>query len=318
MKMNVKRFIIICQNKVMMMIITRFEDGNEIEIFHFNFKSGLNFDSLKNLKKLKVLDISWFNDNVLRSVPEFVYSLITLKQLIIRENKITSISDSLGNLKNLELLDLSNNRLTKFPAKLSELKNLKILNLGYNNINDELPGYLNSFSNLEEIDLNGNENIKGKTLTNPSLNRCYYSKEYSLCIAKDNDCFISTNHMCGKGYGRCPAGECCSKYGWCGRSEKHCLVEAGCQFIYGECKTSSPIDDRISSNGKCGGENGKCPSGQCCSKGGECGTSEDHCSVDAGCQIGFGKCKNDKISINGQCGLADGKCPEGKCCSKYG
>ncbi len=48
------------------------------------------------------------------------------------------------------------------------------------------------------------------------------------------------------------------------------------------------IEEKISTDGKCGEEYGKCPSGQCCSKYGYCGKSKDYC--ESGCQSDFGKC----------------------------
>jgi peptidoglycan/xylan/chitin deacetylase (PgdA/CDA1 family) len=45
---------------------------------------------------------------------------------------------------------------------------------------------------------------------------------------------ISTDATCGADAGyRCPAGNCCSQYGWCGTSSAHC--GAGCQIAYGIC-----------------------------------------------------------------------------------
>eukprot|EP00833_Pecoramyces_ruminatium_P001072 jgi/Orpsp1_1/1175104/evm.model.c7180000052622.1 len=106
-------------------------------------------------------------------------------------------------------------------------------------------------------------------------------------------------------------------------------------------------DNKISTNGKCGSKDGKCPSGQCCSKYGYCGTSDKHCY--SGCQSAFGQCKSSSsittitttktktsstkksstktsstktsslpTSTNGQCGGKYGVCPKGQCCSKYG
>jgi len=46
---------------------------------------------------------------------------------------------------------------------------------------------------------------------------------------------ISVDGRCGKGYGVCEEGYCCSKYGWCGKSTMYCTVEKGCQSKYGQC-----------------------------------------------------------------------------------
>jgi len=112
------------------------------------------------------------------------------------------------------------------------------------------------------------------------------------------------------------------------------LEESGYQLKYygdfsGESYTTSPVSIgsngkgmvRVSSSGRCGKNYGSiCPSGQCCSQYGYCGTSSSHCG--SKCQEGYGKCNtsnsSSKTSSNGRCGSGYGKCPSGKCCSKYG
>jgi len=145
---------------------------------------------------------------------------------------------------------------------------------------------------------NYNENLKGKTLSNDKIEECRYDDKYDLCKSKDMTCLkeynfkscnstdneISQDGQCGKGKGKCPSGECCSKYGWCGTSDKHC--KSGCQSEFGTCKSSV----KISTNDRCGKEDGTCPSGKCCSKYGWCGTSDRHCKANQGCQIAFGEC----------------------------
>jgi len=147
---------------------------------------------------------------------------------------------------------------------------------------------------------------------------------------------------CGVVFGKCGSEECCSEYGYCGRSEKHC--GAGCQSEFGVCNHQgnkenipvSTVPDRCGpSYGRCPGEN------ECCSKYGYCGTSDDHCKVD--CQSNYGLCLDNNSSttpvtttktkskvtrttskkvpvstVNGKCGASYGACPENECCSKYG
>ncbi|KAG4093938.1 hypothetical protein H8356DRAFT_1293817 [Neocallimastix lanati (nom. inval.)] len=64
---------------------------------------------------------------------------------------------------------------------------------------------------------------------------------------------------------------------------------------YSTTKASSSSSSKASNNhtniskdGSCGQDKGKCPSGQCCSKYGYCGTSSTYCG--AGCQSAFGTC----------------------------
>jgi len=82
-------------------------------------------------------------------------------------------------------------------------------------------------------------------------------------------------------------------------------------------KTTTKNTKQTSTDGRCGKDYGGtiCPNNECCSKYGHCGTSNDHCGVNKGCQAEFGKCGNrDKD----RCGPEFGRCSDGKCCSKYG
>ncbi|KZL87460.1 chitin recognition protein [Colletotrichum incanum] len=126
---------------------------------------------------------------------------------------------------------------------------------------------------------------------------------------------ISLDAMCGSGTGQtCQGstfGDCCSQYGYCGKSEFHCGV--GCQSGFGSCTnssssssavvasssssavvasgTASPV--QVSLNGSCGATNGNttCAGsvfGNCCSQYGYCGSDINFCGT--GCQSDFGSC----------------------------
>ena len=114
---------------------------------------------------------------------------------------------------------------------------------------------------------------------------------------------------CGGIYGDCGgSNECCSKFGFCGVMDIHCHFSKGCQPQYGICKevdyehydpdSRSVEDFEITPDGKCGPANGACPEGVCCSKEGECGTTDDHCLVTRGCKSLFGDCKDDSDSLD--------------------
>ncbi|WIA15784.1 hypothetical protein OEZ85_002398 [Tetradesmus obliquus] len=90
----------------------------------------------------------------------------------------------------------------------------------------------------------------------------------------------------------CPAGQCCSMYGFCGTGSSYCDTSLGCQAGYGSC-SGTPLPAGcagINPNGRCGSSQGGfcCSIGNCCSAGGWCGSSADHCG--SGCQQGYGKC----------------------------
>jgi hypothetical protein len=66
--------------------------------------------------------------------------------------------------------------------------------------------------------------------------------------------------------------------GWCGNTTDYCSAAAGCQSAYGTCDnsttTSNPGTGGTSTNGQCGPGFGTCPSNECCSLAGYCGTTE--------------------------------------------
>jgi len=252
----------------------------ELEIQKCNFDENLNFNPLKSLTKLEQFQLWDENENKIKEFPEFLFSLTSLKTIMINQQNIVTIPDSFEHLVNLEKLDLHDNKL-----------------------DCEVPQSLNNLPNLKNINFSDNKNIKGKTLTNDNIKDCKYGNNVNeLCKAEEMKCFdnygdliincknkISTDGTCGMNKGKCPDGECCSRFGWCGTSEKHCLVSNGCQSKFGNCILLTPSPDLpISTNGRCGEKYGKCPSGQCCSRYGWCGKSSDYCDI--GCQSIYGDC----------------------------
>jgi len=58
----------------------------------------------------------------------------------------------------------------------------------------------------------------------------------SSSSGKDYTKIVSTDGSCGAGKGRCPDGQCCSQYGYCGTTLDHCKASVGCQSKYGLCQ----------------------------------------------------------------------------------
>ncbi|KAH4376940.1 hypothetical protein HBH99_208780 [Parastagonospora nodorum] len=146
-------------------------------------------------------------------------------------------------------------------------------------------------------------------------------------ISPDGTCGGTNKYKC-KGS---PFGNCCSSSGYCGDTTAHC--QAGCQSQFGTCsatasttKPSSPTG--VSTDGTCGGSKGlKCqgsPFGNCCSSGGYCGDTVQHCAQ--GCQKSFSSaCLTANVpTLNGDCGDSKGgyTCANGpfngQCCSTGG
>lgn len=160
-------------------------------------------------------------------------------------------------------------------------------------VNGCQPAYGTCIANFTSLDGRcGNEH--GKCPNGQCCNK------YGYCGISDTHCFFSegcqpdfgvckynlitsVNGKCGKFDGKCPNGECCNSYGYCGNSDRHCLISEGCQSEYGYCSTHT-----LSNSSRCGTTEGRCPIGQCCSKYGWCGTGSNYCGI--GCQTSFGIC----------------------------
>ncbi|KAF2743575.1 carbohydrate-binding module family 18 protein [Sporormia fimetaria CBS 119925] len=114
---------------------------------------------------------------------------------------------------------------------------------------------------------------------------------------------VSKDGRCGKDFGgvTCTGsqfGNCCSQYGWCGRTKDHCNAST-CQKAYGEC-TGTTATPSISKDGRCGKDFGGaiCKGsqfGDCCSQYSYCGSTKDHCRAGT-CQKDFGSCNGTPAS----------------------
>jgi len=126
-------------------------DSLEHLIFYRN-----NFDSIPaviwELKSLKEMD---FYHNQIKEIPEEIGRLKHLEQIFLAYNQISNIPDTLLSLKHLKALYLHHNDIVIIPLWVADLSELKYLDFGFNKIY-ELPD-LGSMTNLEEIDLQGNQ-----------------------------------------------------------------------------------------------------------------------------------------------------------------
>jgi leucine-rich repeat protein SHOC2 len=89
-------------------------------------------------------------------VPAVLGTLLSLKRLDLRGNRLTSLPASLGFLNKLEELYVDNNRLTSVPAELGELRSLRELFLNGNQLTG-LPVEIGSLSSLTLLGLSHNQ-----------------------------------------------------------------------------------------------------------------------------------------------------------------
>ena len=111
--------------------------------------------SLLNVKSLTRLELQ---ENLLESVPEFLFSkLPSLQTINLSHNRIKKLP-AINKWSNfLRNLDLSHNTMKLFPKEVSGIS-LKMLNLSHNNF-DKVPLGVCKIKTLEHLDLSGNEDI---------------------------------------------------------------------------------------------------------------------------------------------------------------
>jgi len=169
----------------------KFANLKKLEYLDLGYNNFETFpDVFKNFKILQYLNL---NGNQITKLPDSIGKLEDLTYFEMHGNKLKRIPDTIGDLLNLEYLELNENEIENMPESLGNLKKLEYLNLEKNNIKDEIPESLNSLSRLKKVYLKNNYEIKGKTLTNPSLEECEFvdtskTYDYQLCIDEQTKC----------------------------------------------------------------------------------------------------------------------------------
>ena len=92
----------------------------------------------------------------LSEIPDELFNLTHLKELVVIDNLLTTVPPKISNLKNLKRLNLFYNQLTELPAEIGSLTNLTHLDLSCNNLS-ALPKEIANLKNLEYLDLRFNQ-----------------------------------------------------------------------------------------------------------------------------------------------------------------
>lgn len=92
----------------------------------------------------------------LDAVPQEVFKLVNLRELVLNKNRITELPADISTLRMLERLDLSNNKLRRLPDEIGALESLLYLGLNRNLI-EELPQSMGRLESLEVLELWDNE-----------------------------------------------------------------------------------------------------------------------------------------------------------------
>ncbi len=118
----------------------------------FNLKTfPEEITTLISLKELRL------GGNRFSTIPESIKNLKNLHTLYIFDNELTELPDSIGELNSLQYLNLTNNHLKFLPESFGNLNSLRFLGLEENNLK-KIPESLVDLVSLEELNLNSNFN----------------------------------------------------------------------------------------------------------------------------------------------------------------
>lgn len=99
--------------------------NNKLTTFNNNINNG---GQLSDLSLLKILDLRF---NKIKELPDEIFKLVNLRELLISNNNLVKLPHTINCLKYLELLDVSSNKLQTIN-EINFMPNLRILNLAGN------------------------------------------------------------------------------------------------------------------------------------------------------------------------------------------
>ena len=91
------------------------------------------------------------NSNRITFIPDSVYDLINLEDLICRNNEIHELSELINKLVNLTEFDCYSNKITVIPESIGYLNNLHSINI-CNNLITSLPPTIINLRNINIFD----------------------------------------------------------------------------------------------------------------------------------------------------------------------
>ncbi|XP_064857441.1 volume-regulated anion channel subunit LRRC8C [Oncorhynchus nerka] len=122
------------------------------------YNEGLKLQAFSSLKKLTNLASLELIGCELERIPSAVFSLSSLQELDLKENKLTTVEEilSLQHCRRLVTLRLWHNGITYIPEHIAKLKSLETLNVSWNKIR-KLPSRLFYCTKLRHLNLSHNQ-----------------------------------------------------------------------------------------------------------------------------------------------------------------
>lgn len=113
------------------------------------------FSSLKKLTNLAILELVACE---LERIPSAVFSLASLQELDLKENKLTTVEEilSLQHCRRLVTLRLWHNRISYIPDHIGKLRSLEVLDVSWNKLS-KVPSRLFYCTKLRHLDLSHNQ-----------------------------------------------------------------------------------------------------------------------------------------------------------------
>ncbi|MCP4521493.1 MAG: leucine-rich repeat protein [Cytophagales bacterium] len=108
---------------------------------------------LENKGEIKHLDLS---QQGLTEIPQEIYSLYNLEELILTNNQLTILPDALFSLPKLKQLNLKKNKIKEIPSSILQASSLEVLNFNFNQLT-ELPKELFEVTTLTDLYFSHNQ-----------------------------------------------------------------------------------------------------------------------------------------------------------------
>ncbi|KAF9620542.1 hypothetical protein IFM89_013207 [Coptis chinensis] len=146
---------------------------NNLEFLDLSYNMLDDFPDLRNMSKLKILNVSW--NNFLGRIPPSILSLSSLEALSLRATNIKEdsisrrIPPSILSFNSLEALNLRVTNIKDSISRFCELTKLQELDLSGNKFEGILPPCLNNLTSLRMVDFSDNQlsgNIPSSLLSN--------------------------------------------------------------------------------------------------------------------------------------------------------